>query len=291
MRPPSLAYAVVTPARNEERNLKRLQMSLAAQTALPRRWVIVDNGSTDSTLDLAEACAADHEWISVTAARGEPSAARGGPVARAFLSGCDVLEPLPDILVKLDADVSLEPDYFERLIERFAANPRLGIAGGTCYEHQRDAWRPIFTSRSHVRGAVRAYRRECFLDVLPLEERMGWDTIDEVKARINGWTTATFADLPFYHHRQVGERDGIRQGWRTQGDLAHYLQYRLPYLLLRTLYRSVQDPAAAALLLGYLGASLQRRARYGDRSVVAFLREEQRLRYILLRSREVRGRA
>ena len=191
------SYGLVTPARNEEVNLSRLAASIDQQTLAPAAWVIVDNGSTDKTAEIAKSIASQSERVSVISVPGELKATRGGPIARAFTVGIEHL-PRVDVIVKLDADVSFEPDHFERLLERFLDDPSLGLASGTCYELDGDTWRPIYNSRDHVRGAVRAYRAACLADVTPLEERMGWDSIDEMKAKIRGWTTASFGDLPFF---------------------------------------------------------------------------------------------
>ena len=283
-----LRYALVTPARNEADNLPRLATSVEHQNVPPAAWVIVDNGSTDATAEIARGIAAKNRWASVISAPGERAATRGGPIARAFATGVQHL-PAVDVIVKLDADISFRPDHFERLMQRFGDDPSLGIASGTCFELDRGTWRPIYNSRNHVRGAVRAYRAACLAEIAPLEERMGWDSIDEMKAKIRGWRTMSFGDLPFFHHRTVGERDGSFGAWRAQGDLAHYLGYRPSYFLFKTLFRSVRQPAAVAMLSGYCTATVRRHPRYADEDVRRALRREQRLREIPRRVREVRG--
>lgn len=285
----ALTYSIVTPARNEAANLSRLAASIERQTVLPRAWIVVDNGSTDDTLARAEELARRHEWVRVTSAPGEREAIRGGPVARAFTAGLAELPGPADIVVKLDADVSFERDHFERLLRHFADDSALGLASGTCYELVAGSWHPAFVSRGHVRGAVRAYRWECLEDVLPLEERMGWDGIDEIKAAIRGWKAAGFTDPPFYHHRRVGERDGRRRTWIAQGDLAHHLGYRLSYLLIKTAFRVRREPMAVAMLWGYLGALIRRQPRYRDPGVREYLRRQQRLRELPTRMREATG--
>jgi glycosyltransferase involved in cell wall biosynthesis len=283
------SYALVTPARNEATNLRRLATSVERQTHPTTAWVIVDNGSTDETIAVAEELAVEHQRVWIVSDPGERDATRGGPVARAFAAGLRHAPPV-DVIVKLDADISLEPDHFERLMQKFHGDPSLGLASGTCYELDGDAWRPVHNSRGHARGAVRAYRTECLADITPLEDRMGWDTVDELKAQIRGWTTTSFGDIVFYHHRAVGQRDGARKAWRAQGDLAHYLGYRPSYFLLKALFRSLREPAAVAMFWGYGAAMLRRHPRHADEAVRAWLRREQRLREVPLRVREVRGK-
>jgi poly-beta-1,6-N-acetyl-D-glucosamine synthase len=287
-----LSYAVITPARNEATNLVPLARCLAAQTVLPTRWMIVDNGSTDRTAEVAGRLAREHEWIRQTAAPGEPGAVRGGPIVRSFAAGLAALDDIaPDVVVKLDADLTMAAGYFDGLLTAFAADRQLGIASGICHEQENGSWRPLYGTRSHVWGACRAYRRECLRDVLPLEERQGWDEIDALKAQLRGWRVGTLFELPFYHHRPEGDRDGARARWADQGDTAHYMGYRPSYLFLRTVFQARHDPHALGMLWGYGRAAVQRAPRLADEHARAYLREQQRLRALPLRAREALGRS
>lgn len=292
-----LRYAVVTPARNEADNLRRLAACFATQTVKPARWIIVDDGSSDDTPAVAARIARDHAWASALPSPGAltrtgplGSGRRAGRDVIAFTAGIATLSEAPDVVVKVDADVSFEPDYFERLLGEFASDPALGIASGTCYEIENGSWQARHVTRVHVRGASRAYRWSCFTDVSPLEERLGWDGIDEIKANVRGWTTKTIPGLAFRHHRSVGERDGARRAWSAQGDTAHYMGYRVSYLVLRALHHARREPAALAMVGGYLRAALRRAPRCGDASVRAYLRRYQSPRELGLRLQEALGR-
>jgi GT2 family glycosyltransferase len=202
------------------------------------------------------------------------------------------VSPERDVVVKLDADVSVDPDYFERQLDAFDADPRLGIAGGACLELRRGMWRPVDVTEGHVRGAARAYRRQCLDDVSPLEEGVGWDGIDALKASLHGWRTYTVEGLAFYHHRPLGDRDGSRAArWKAQGRACWFMGYRPSYLLLRTLHRARRNPAALAMIWSYLGAAVRREPRYGDAEVRGHLRERQSVAAALRRARSSRGRA
>lgn len=276
-------YALITPARDDASGLLRLADSIESQTVAPRAWVIVDNGSTDATREIAERLAEDRPWVTATSIDGGATASPGAPIVRAFHSGLEKLGSLPDVVVKLDADVSFAPDYFERQLGAFARDSALGISSGTCLEQDlAGEWRPIPVARGHVRGAVRAYRRECLSQVLPLPERVGWDGIDEIKANVLGWRTEMLPDPSFFHHRALGSRDGSRTArWKAQGSAAHFMGYRWWYLVLRAVHHSRRDPAALAMIGSYLGAALRQEAQHADPDVRRALRERQSFRALV----------
>lgn len=282
------SYAVVTPVRDEADNLPRLATALATQELLPERWVIVDTGSTDSTPEIVTRLRAQHDWVDavdVPTLHG-----RGGPIVRAFETGLGRVDPQVQVVVKLDADVSFEPDYFRRLVGAFAADPRLGIASGSAWERVRGTWSQRFGTRTSAWGASRAYRRTCLDAISPLEPRIGWDGIDELKANVRGWHTTTILDLPFRHHRQEGMREGTRRAaWLAQGETAHFMGYRPTYLLLRALHRARTEPWALAILEGYVRARARGQNRLDDPEARHYLRTTQRLRHVLRRQRESRG--
>jgi glycosyltransferase involved in cell wall biosynthesis len=279
-----LRYAVVTPARNEEVNLQRLGAAMIAQTHQPEVWIVVDDGSVDRTPDVMAAFAAEHPWIEHQerpAADREESLADGRRKARdldAFLQGAVPLRERVDVIVKVDADIDFEPDYFEHLIGRFAADEKLGIASGTCYEQEDGEWERRTKAASTVWGASRAYRSDCLADLMALEPCMGWDGLDEVSVQLRGLRTQTFVDLPFRHHRPEGGRElsSLHQG-EALGRAAWYMGYRPTYLTLRALYRARQEPAALGMLWGYFAAARRRDPRCPNPQLVRAVRDRQRL--------------
>jgi glycosyltransferase involved in cell wall biosynthesis len=286
------SYAVVTPARDEADNLPRLAECLAAQTIAPRAWEIVDNGSTDGTLDVAQELRSAHKWVDVLSLPGSTSADRGAPVVRALQAGIGALQSdPPEIVVNVDADISMESDYFERLLGKFDADPTLGIASGSAYELRKGRWEQRFVTGSTVWGASRAYRWDCLQELLPLEERIAWDGVDEFKANVRGWRTIAFEGLPFRHHRREGERDGSTwKARRNQGSAAYYLGYRLWYLVLRALWNARREPAALALVWGYASSALRRAERSADVEARAYLRRQQSAANLKYRALEAAGR-
>ena len=256
-----LSYAVVTPARNEATNLPRLAACLVEQTVQPSAWVIVDDGSTDGTAELAQRLADEHSWMEVVAIEGDPTPARGGPIVRAFTAGLEHVDPSTDVVAKLDADLSFAPDHWELLLAEFAADESLGIAGGTCWEEQAGVWKPQFTTRNHVRGAEKAYRRSCLDVVLPFEQRMGWDgsTSEGGGERVANEELPSPGGTPSPTPGRA--RRSAREVARPR-EMAHFMGYRPSYLLFRALYRGMRDPVALSMIWGYARAAIRRRPRW-----------------------------
>jgi glycosyltransferase involved in cell wall biosynthesis len=285
-----VSYAVVTPARNEAGSLPALAKSLAAQTVAPWRWVVVENGSADATPEVLKELGQQVPFLAVLTVDAAGRPVRGAHIVRAFESALSTLGRLPDVVVKVDADITFPTDHFEQLMARFAADKRLGIASGTCYEKVDGTWEERHVTGDHVWGAARAYRREVLPFVMPLEPRMGWDGIDQIKANLAGWYTATFKDLPFFHHRPEGARDGAAFRARVnQGRASYYMGYRPTYLLLRSSFALRRDRAALGLVWGYALEAASRRSRCQDPRVRQYIRSQQSVGQWRRRLREARG--
>lgn len=289
-----LSWVAITPARNEAANLPRLAESLADQSVPSSGWVVVDNGSSDGTPEAVNSFARENPWARLLEIPPAPTTGtRGAPSVRAFHAGLATIRQRPDLVLNLDADISLPPDYVQRLCHAFDRDPRLGIAGGTCYELSGGRWRQRHVTGDTVWGASRAFRWECLQDILPLEERMSWDSLSQLKANALGWTTLTLIDLPFHHHRPEGERDGSRvRARRNQGRAAHYMWYRPWYLGLRSLVHLARgDIGAPALLVGYADAALGRVPRSPDPLIREYVRRNQSIGRLPRRFREAMRRS
>jgi glycosyltransferase involved in cell wall biosynthesis len=284
-----LRYSVVTPARDEERNLPRLAAALDAQIHAPVEWVVVEDGSTDATAAVLAEIASRRAWVRAIHRQGENGAgvAAGRREARdliGFRAGVRALSRPVEVVVKVDGDVDFDRGFFERLIGRFEADPSLGIASGTCLELERGEWVRRPKMGTTVWGATRAYRACCLEDVMDLEPCMGWDGLDEIRVQLRGMRTETFVDLPFRHHRLEGGREltSLHHG-EALGRASWYMGYRPTYLAMRALWRARRDPAALAMLWGYGAAAVGRAPRCPDERVVRALREQQRLGVALRR--------
>lgn len=279
---------VVSPVYNEGANLERTARSLAAQARRPDRWVVVDDGSSDDTLAVARRLEAELDFMSVIEAAGAVSPGDDNlALAReacAFNVGLEHADWRRYAFIgKLDGDVELPSEWFAVLLERFERDPRLGLAAGRLAEPNGDSWSPIPIPSHHVHGAVKLFRRDCLEAVGGIQERLGWDTIDETYARMRGFETHSFADLVARHHRPWGSADGRLRGRARHGECAWILYYGPAWVLLRSAKVALVPPyglSGAAFLRGYVGAALRGVPRVQDRDFRHFVRAELRGRML-----------
>jgi poly-beta-1,6-N-acetyl-D-glucosamine synthase len=284
----STKYVIITPVRNEAKYVENTIASVVTQTVLPTKWVIVDDGSTDGTGEILEQYAVQHAWIKVVHRANRGHRASGGGVIEAFYDGYAALGDTGwEFIVKLDGDLSFPPDYFERCLARFAAEPRLGIGGGmVCFDDQgqlreESVGDPPF----HVRGATKIYRRACWDKIGPLVKAPGWDTIDEVKANLHGWTTRTFRDLKIAQHKATGTADGSWRNWFKNGRANYITGYHPVFMLAKCFKRALRRPLfiqAIALWAGFSSGYFMQIPQVKDRDTVRYLRQQQ-IRRMLLR--------
>ena len=283
------AYAVITPARNEEAFIEKTVRSMIRQTIRPRRWVIVSDGSTDRTDAIVTSFAEQHDWIELV--RMPPRAERhfGGKVA-CFNAGRDRLAALDyDFLACLDADLSFEPDYFEFLLHQFSLDSQLGLAGTPFVENGR-SYDYRFSSLDHVSGACQLFRRTCYDDIggyIPIKGG-GIDSVAVMTARMRGWRTRTFTEKVLEHHRPMGTGSGASKVMVSFhfGEKAYRLGWHPAWQMLRAVYQMSKPPyffGGVALLTGYCYAFVRERRRPISQELIVFQRKDQmqRLRKFL----------
>jgi glycosyltransferase involved in cell wall biosynthesis len=285
-----LTFVLITPARNEERFIDETITSVIAQTVRPRKWVIVSDGSTDGTDDIVCKYLPGHPWMELVR-RPEHLERHFAAKARCFNAGyATVADDAYDIIGNLDADITFEPDYFEFLLSRFAADPRLGVAG-TPFVEGEVHYDYRFTSVEHVSGACQLFRRACFEEVggyVPVAGG-GIDWIAVTTARMKGWKTRTFVDKVCHHHRPMGTAAaGTFKALYRLGRQDYFLGGHPLWQACRAGFQMSRKPyvlGGLLVLAGYLGALARGVPRPVSPELVRFHRGEQmrRLRGALLR--------
>ena len=201
-----ISYVLITPARNEEAYIEETINSVIMQTQLPLRWIIVSDGSTDRTDEIARAYSARHAWIEVIRMP-EHDDRQFAAKVHSFNAGYRRIAGLEfDIVGNLDADLSFEPDHFEYLLGKFSRDPELGVAGTPFVEDSSSSYDYRYTNIEHVSGACQLFRRKCFKSIggyVPIKGG-GIDWVAVTTARMKGWKTRTFTERRVYHHRKMG---------------------------------------------------------------------------------------
>jgi len=288
-------YVLITPARNEEAYIEKTIKSVIAQTILPEKWVIVSDGSTDRTNEIVKRYDSDYEFIQLLCR--EPDRNRDfASKVYAIRAGVEQLEEVSyEFIGNLDADVSFDPDYYERVLEKFEQNAKLGIGGGVIYDISGTKYRRQFTSVSwSVSGAIQLFRRKCYEDIggyLPLK-RGGVDMIAEVMARMHGWEVKAFSEITVMHHRRTGKGKGnIFLAGFKHGIMEYANGYHPLFQVARFFYRLKQRPYLLGSLCrtaGYSWASLSREQWAVPENVIKYMRWEQKQRLRAAFSREMR---
>ena len=287
---------IVSPVRNEAGHIERVARAMARQTLAPARWLVVDDASTDDTVARLRALEREISFLEVHERPQEPlsSADRlaGGAAPRAFnwgLQRCGSLDSFAYV-GKLDGDIELPEDYFEQLLARFAANPRLGLAGGNLIERHGRRWKRIRIPAEHVHGALKLYTRDCLEAIGGLQPRLGWDTIDQTYARMRGFDARSFPELIAVHHRHWGSAQGRLRGRARHGTCAWIAHQPIGWALLRACKLARSKPvglSGAAFLGGYVAAWAQRTPQVPDAEFRNFVRRELRGRWKKVRPQRV----
>jgi poly-beta-1,6-N-acetyl-D-glucosamine synthase len=276
---------------NEERYLPALLQSLAEQTRPPDRLLLVDDGSTDTSAELAEAFAREYPYAKALH-RPPRTRERDRLAAAAELSSFTwALESFDepwDIAAKLDADLRLAPGTFAAMEARFRKDPHLGIAGPgllSLNESGRDV--SHHTRPEHADGATKFYRRACFEQIAPIPPILGWDTIDEVRAQMRGWRTAggVPGEDPVVHLRPMGAHDGPVRAFLRWGACAYGYGEHPLHVVLTGIRRMREPPVVAGGIFYVVGWALAalRRAPRAEPELRAFVRRGQ-LRRMLRRA-------
>jgi biofilm PGA synthesis N-glycosyltransferase PgaC len=275
------SYVLVTPVRDEAEYITGMIESVAMQDVPPKQWVIVDDGSTDGTPAIITELARKISFITLVQlpprAERKPGGESALPVA---LNAID--QPFA-FLARYDADLLFPPDYNRNILEEFAKDPELGIAGGGLYIETPHGLELERQPEYHVRGALKMYRRACFEQIGGLATGIGWDTIDEVSAWSKGWRTRSFTQYRVIHRRPTGGAICKSRVLWERGR-AEYFTWSSPLFVLgksgKLVLRDGAGWAAFSFLGGFVSSHLKGENRMQDRLFVRTRRRQQRNRIL-----------
>lgn len=276
-----LQYIIITPAKNEEEFIEKTILSVINQTVLPLKWVIVDDGSTDSTAKIVKNYAEKYNFIRLLQREKENSRNFGSKVY-AIRRGLEEIKNIDyNLYCNLDADVSFEPNYFEFLLSKFNENPRLGICGGKVYDLINDKFIAQSYDNHSVAGPTQFFRKECYESFGGYQAfKLGFiDGHAEISARMNGWETRTFPEIKVKHYRPAGTAKGSKLKIKFIGGKFEYLfGYSYTYHLIRSINSFRQRPfilGGLSSMAGYLSCVIKKENRLVDNNFIKFVQKEQ----------------
>jgi poly-beta-1,6-N-acetyl-D-glucosamine synthase len=278
-------YVLISPCRDEARHMRRTLDSVAAQAVPPALWVVVDDGSTDATPEILREYARRLPYLKVVRRDDRGRRSVGPGVMEAFHAGLDTVDlDHFEYLCKLDLDLVLPARYFEGLIARMEANPRLGTTSGKPYFHAADGTLVAETIGDEMSvGASKFYRTACYREIGGFVRQVMWDGIDCHRSRMRGWMAESVdqEELRFLHLRPMGssQKGGIWAGRARTGFGQYFMGTSPLFVLASALFRLPRHPVlygSAAILWGYFSSAARGLPRYEDEVFRLFLRRYQR---------------
>ena len=198
-------FYIIIPAHNEADSIRLTLDSLINQTLKPKKVVIVNDNSTDKTESIVNEYVQNHSFISLINNKSSNQHLPGSKIINAFYKGFESLDGNFDVICKFDADLIFPNNYLEQLANHFNNNDKLGMASGFCYIEKNEKWiLENLTNKDHIRGALKAYRKACFLEIGKIKPSMGWDTVDELLAKYYNWKILTDESLHVKHLKPTG---------------------------------------------------------------------------------------
>ena len=220
-----MRYYIVIPTYNEEQFIALTLQSLAEQTVVPTKVIVVNDSSTDSTPEIVSDFAKKYPWISLINKTSDTIHLPGSKVIQAFQKGLESIDEDYDLIVKVDADLIFPANYFETIIQHFESDETIGMVGGFCYIEKNGEWiLENLTDKDHIRGALKAYRKATFQQIGGLRPQMGWDTVDELLCKYYNWKIVTDESLHVKHLKPTGANYNKTARYK-QGEAFYTLGY------------------------------------------------------------------
>ena len=244
---------VIIPVYNEDSFLEKSINSFINQTFIPKKIIYVDDNSTDSSKSIVSKYSQKFDWIELIQIESTSQHIPGSKIIDAFNKGLKSLDNDYDIVCKFDGDIILPTDYFEKLKKIFINNKSVGIAGGNMYILKRNRWiYENISSKNHVRGPIKAYRKECFSDIGGLKAHIGWDTLDVLLAKKNGWEVYTDKNLQVKHLKKTGSNYTFKSKF-LQGTALYCMRFGIILSLLTLIKSSFNTVDITKLFFGVTG--------------------------------------
>ncbi len=204
--------AVLVPAYNEEKVIERTIRSVLALKYPNMRVIVIDDGSTDGTLDVARAEFREEQRSGEVLILTKPNSGK----AEALNFGLERLSD-EEIFVGIDADTVIAPDAVSRLVPHFI-DPKVGAVAGNAKVGNRvnlwTRWQALeyITSQNFERRALNTL-----------------GAVSVVPGAIGAWRIAAVREAGGYHTDTVAEDADLTMAILRLGYRVEYEDLALAY--------------------------------------------------------------
>ena len=267
---------IVIPVFNEEENLNDSIDSIVNQTLLPKKLLLVNDSSTDDSETILKKYSNKFSWIEYITIKSKQVHVPGEKVINAFNKGLEKLDTNYEIICKFDSDIILPKNYLESIKNIFANNPKVGIAGGNLYVKKDNNWiYEKISSKNHVRGPIKSYRKKCFEEIQGLRLSIGWDTVDVLIAKFYGWKIKTDKTLLVKHLKPTGKNYTYTSKF-LQGEALYKMRFGIMLSFISVVKTSINIGKLSMIffaIFGYTNALIKRKERIVTKEQGKFIRK------------------
>ena len=304
-----MKFLIIIPAHNEEENILLCLESLKNQTFQDFKCVIINDGSTDKTQEIVEdfiksVTLSEVEALSFKVLNLEKSEHQpGAKVVRTFNKGLETenLENF-DVVCKFDADIIFPENYLEKINEVYEKNPKAGMVSGLVYikkgfvnfvrkplvyaqpdkkdfttsqlydfTHQNEWTFENLSSKNHVRGPIKSYRKELFLKMNGLRAVLGWDNIDVMLCKMHGFETVTLQELWVKHLRPTAYKYKSQKAEKL-GEYFYNIGLNFPLAAISSAKSSWKNKSVSEFFITMKSFLKQKNPRVLSQEEIAFIR-------------------
>ena len=274
----SMNIYIIIPVFNEEKYLQESIDSIVKQTFLPKKLLLVNDNSTDSSENILKKYCNKFSWIEYINIKSNQAHIPGEKVIRAFYKGLEKIDSNYDMLCKFDSDIVLPENYLESIINIFNSDPKVGIAGGNLYIKKKNNWvYEKISSKNHVRGPIKSYRKKCFEDIQGLRKSIGWDTVDVLIAQYHGWKIKTDKSLIVKHLKPTGANYSYNSKF-LQGEALYKMRFGMILSIISVLKTSINTGRFLTIFfakIGYINALVKRKEKIVTKEQGKFIRKHR----------------
>lgn len=290
-----MKFLIIIPAHNEEKNISFCLESLKNQTFKDFEVIVVNDGSTDKTAEITNDFASTDFRFKVQHLE-KSEHQPGAKVVLTFNKGLEMVDLKRfDIICKFDADIIFPKNYLEKINRMYVENPRAGMVSGLVrikksvfeknlaydFKDEKHQWTfENLSSKNHIRGPIKSYRKECFQQMEGLRPVLGWDNIDTMLAKKNGWEIITIKDLWVKHLRPTAFKYK-KQKAEKLGEYFYNIGLSFPLAIVSSLKSSLKNRSFSEFfttLKTYLKQKGERKLSEEEIRYIRNLRWKQMLR-------------